>query len=478
MKKLFLLLFIFNYSFSIIEAQHYNLYGLASKGGINGDGVLFRFDPFNGKDSVLFNFDGTNGSSPGCNLILNQNNTIFGTCGYGGSQNDGILFNYNIITENENTIINFTGPNGNIPGGGGVGVVFSNGIFYGTTAFGGIFNAGVIFRYNPISNNDSTVFNFNDTDGATANGGLFVLNDTTFYGMTRSGGLYDYGVIYKFNPITNKEIVLFNFNGNISGGIPQGTFIKDSNGLLYAVTGQLGMYGDGTLISFNPLTNSESTLVNFNGINGKYSFGDLFLATDSLLFGMAEVGGNLNDGVLFSYNVNTNHYNTVLSFDSINGKYPDGGSVVEDTLNKILYGVTYNGGKYNEGVIFSYNIITGKDSVVLNFDGTNGANPFGTLLIVYDTTTGINDIEQKRREVGIYPNPNDGQFILSLSNIKDECSIEIYNVFAENIFTMFLPQNQCRNTINLSGQPNGLYLYRVINENGGLVGSGKVVIEK
>ncbi len=34
------------------------------------------------------------------------------------------------------------------------------------------------------------------------------------------------------------------------------------------------------------------------------------------------------------------------------------------------------------------------------------------------------------------------------------------------------------NEINLSEQPNGVYFYRVIKEDGGLAGDGKVVIEK
>jgi len=32
--------------------------------------------------------------------------------------------------------------------------------------------------------------------------------------------------------------------------------------------------------------------------------------------------------------------------------------------------------------------------------------------------------------------------------------------------------------INLSGQSQGIYLYRVISENGNLLGEGKVIIQK
>ena len=63
--------------------------------------------------------------------------------------------------------------------------------------------------------------------------------------------------------------------------------------------------------------------------------------------------------------------------------------------------------------------------------------------------------------------------------------IEIYNMMGERIYHSFLPHpDSYRDTkgalkqINLSGQPNGIYLYRVVTTDGKLVGDGKFVIEK
>lgn len=482
MKKAILLFFAFHFSFFILNAQRYYLYGEAIAGGQHGNGVLFRFDPFTGKDTALFNFSGSNGNNPERTLNLGQNKILYGACEFGGSENDGVLFSYNLNNNNENTVANFTGTNGSNPGGCGL---IYNGILYGTTGYRGKYQGigGVIFSYNPISNKDSTLFSFNDTDGANTYGGLCILNDTSFYGMGGQGGLYNDGVIYRFNPITNKETVLFNFNGNIDGAYSQGTFIKDSNNLLYGLVAQGGSFGYGTLISFDPSTNKETTLLTFNDTNGGYPFGDLFLATDGLLYGMTAGGGSKNDGVLFSYNVNMNKYTIVLNFDSINGSEPDGGNVIEDTVNKILYGMTLYGGKYNDGAIFSYSLNTGKDSVLFDFDGTNGANPQGTLLLVpYTPEDGVNEIRDKSEDVKVYPNPNNGQFTLFLSKISDADSyrnfnVEIYNVLGEKVYS----QSNILNyplSISLNGQPQGVYLYRVITTNGELVCEGKVVVEK
>ncbi len=476
-----LLFIIYSLLISDSFAQGYKLYGETSQGGINNKGILFSFNPFTEKDSILFNFNGSEGSEPDRYLYLMQNKLIYGVTSYGGSNNDGVFFKYNLLTGIEDSIINFSGLNGSTPASGIVNG--NNGFLYSTTQLGGRYGAGTIFTYNPVSNKDTVVFNFKGDSGRSSEAGLYLLNDTSIYGMTTEGGFYSYGVIYRINPLTNKYTVLYNFHGNSDGAYPQGTFIKDSNGLLYGFTGQLGSGGGGTLFSFNPNTNALSTLVNFNGTNGKYPFGELFLATNGLLYGLTTVGGSKNDGVLFSYNVNTNSYNIVLNFDSINGMLPDGGDVIEDTVNKILYGMTYYGGKYNKGVIFSYNLITNKDSVLLNFNGTNGANPQGTLLMVPDSLLGVNEVRSEREEVKVVPNPNNGRFQLVICNeqLVIKSTVEIYNMLGQEVYSnSYQPiaiSHQLIN-INLSSKPSGIYLYRVITVTGELVGEGKFVIER
>jgi hypothetical protein len=119
MKKLILILFIVHCSLFTAFAQHYYLYGEATAGGIYGKGVLFRFDPFMGKDTTLFNFNGANGSTPSCFLSLDKNKILYSDCTFGGGYSDGVLFSYNLGTGFENTILNFDSSNGAEPGGGG-----------------------------------------------------------------------------------------------------------------------------------------------------------------------------------------------------------------------------------------------------------------------------------------------------------------------------------------------------------------------
>jgi hypothetical protein len=67
---------------------------------------------------------------------------------------------------------------------------------------------------------------------------------------------------------------------------------------------------------------------------------------------------------------------------------------------------------------------------------------------------------------------------LSLSNVNAAYNVEIYNILGEKVYAETLLQSQSNNSINLTGQPSGVYFYRVLDEDGGLVGSGKVVIQK
>ena len=72
-----------------------------------------------------------------------------------------------------------------------------------------------------------------------------------------------------------------------------------------------------------------------------------------------------------------------------------------------------------------------------------------------------------------------------------ECSIcsgqssvvEVYNMLGEKVYSHYKitnPDNyrESNYQIDLSSQPNGVYLYRVITETGDLVGEGKLIIQK
>ncbi|MGP8216088.1 MAG: T9SS type A sorting domain-containing protein [Bacteroidia bacterium] len=93
--------------------------------------------------------------------------------------------------------------------------------------------------------------------------------------------------------------------------------------------------------------------------------------------------------------------------------------------------------------------------------------------------SGINELRAKNEEVRVWPNPNDGKFSIEITNyeLRIKNSVEVYNVLGEKVYSQLLIPNS-QFLINLSNQPAGMYLYRVISETGECIGSGKLVIQK
>jgi hypothetical protein len=110
--------------------------------------------------------------------------------------------------------------------------------------------------------------------------------------------------------------------------------------------------------------------------------------------------------------------------------------------------------------------------------------------IIINLSTGTNEVKGESEKVKVYPNPNNGKFHVFCHSERSEASpdesfgresqpvIEVYSVLGEKVLTETLRSAQGDNIINISTQPNGVYLYRVITNSGTLIGEGKTVVEK
>ncbi len=136
---------------------------------------------------------------------------------------------------------------------------------------------------------------------------------------------------------------------------------------------------------------------------------------------------------------------------------------------------TYNGGYSGDGGQATNAELSHPCGITLDrFDNIYVADDDNQIIRTVNNVTGIAELKQFDR-ISVFPNPNNGNFVLSLVNSNEKYSLEIYNILGAKILAKDLPQRQNYN-INLAGQPNGIYLYRVLKEDEGLVGSGKVII--
>jgi uncharacterized repeat protein (TIGR03803 family) len=143
-------------------------------------------------------------------------------------------------------------PDGNAPYAG---LVYAGGFLYGTTSSGGGQNQGTVFKIDPSTGVETLLYSFTGgTDGGVPYAGL-IYDGGALYGTTYSGGASGQGTLFKVSPKTGAETVLHSFGGT-DGILPKGTLI-DVGGAFYGTTsagGQLsnGSGGAGTVFVFTP----------------------------------------------------------------------------------------------------------------------------------------------------------------------------------------------------------------------------------
>ena len=227
-----------------------NLYGATYSGGAFGDGTVFQLTP-NGDgswtESVLHSFNGGDGREPLSSLIFDAVGNLYGTTYTGGAYGWGTVFK---LTPNgdgswtESVLHSFNHRDGAFPYSS---LTFdAAGNLYGTTASGGYFGVGTVFKLKPNGDGswtESRLHSFNVTDGYAPVAGLIFDAAGNLYGTTQYGGTYNYGVVFRLRPKPAggwRYRVLHEFQDHPSAN-PQAGLVLDQAGDLYGTT-----YGDGT----------------------------------------------------------------------------------------------------------------------------------------------------------------------------------------------------------------------------------------
>jgi len=110
----------------------------------------------------------------------------------------------------------------------------------------------------------------------------------------------------------------------------------------------------------------------------------------------------------------------------------------------------------------------------------------GNLYVVYasysafvqelNCPTGINEINgNNNNQVSVFPNPNHGSFTVAVTNAPKKSYITVFDVLGQNIYQTKLTSDKTE--INLGTQAPGMYLYRVLDENGNAISTGKLIIK-
>ncbi len=365
--------------------------------------------------AVLHTFTGGNdGGNPIAGVTVGGAGTLYGTASQGGINNNGIVFT--MSHESSGWVLKpiheFAGfDDGSMPLAS---VVFGpDGALYGTTDDGGSGGGGTIFRLTPPQTvcksvlcpwDETVLYAFMPGPGGTCPwyGNLIFDRAGNIYGTTYDGGTNDVGAVYELVHSGGSwtETVLHTFSGGNDGSYPQEGLVFDTAGNLYGTTTWGGgneqcLMGCGTVFELSPSNGSwtENVLTNFgSAADGNGPISSLILDQSGNLYGTTTNGGNGGGGTVFELTSSSGQWNFSAIY-TFSGRYDLAFSPTMDAAGN-LYGVTANGGSFGEGMVFK---LTHSNGVWTFSDlhdftgGSDGANPNGFVEIdssgnLYGTT--------------------------------------------------------------------------------------------
>ena len=220
-------------------------YGTTIQGGTNGGndpGVVFKITSA-GSLEVLHSLssDGSEGVGPNATLVERADGRLLGTTTNGGTYGGGTLFSVDKTSGAYKVLYAF--PDYLAGWENGAVVRGPDGAYYGTTRSGSPW--GLVYRVDD-SDAVTNVFSFPNDDIGSPIGSLVVGQDGAFYGQRQSGHIVGIeGAVYRLTP-SGQMTSLHVFTG-VDGDDPAGRLIELPGGRFYGVTRQGGAFNAGTV---------------------------------------------------------------------------------------------------------------------------------------------------------------------------------------------------------------------------------------
>jgi uncharacterized repeat protein (TIGR03803 family) len=341
------------------------VYGMTYTGGVNGNGVIYRYELATAKYSLLHTFgaldaNGANsdGANPGVALTRGPNNVFYGVAQNGGPNGTGTIFKIT-ASGNFTALHAFSAVDANLHNEDGANplrtvVIGTDGNLYGTTRLGGLNTCGpratgcgvawVVTRWGSFG----VLHQFQATEGHAAS--LLQARDGFFYGcavwpfaaagsgtlfrMAPSGGHFE--ILHRFSAV--------DVNGaNADGADCYESLVESDPGVFYASTTYGGPNGNGVVFRYSVAKAGEFEIVhafsasNAAGQNGDGAnpFARLTAGDDGALYSTASYGGAYGNGVV--YRIRNGHFDVLHTFSAtdpatgsnVDGANPDYGVLLD-----------------------------------------------------------------------------------------------------------------------------------------------------
>ena len=252
----------------LIEPITGKLYGVAVGGGAHIEGSLFEYDITTEVITVKASFNNTgNGGNPFGLLLKGADGHLYGTTFEGGDNELGTVYRYNLTTKTITKLVDFDGATmGQNPRSG---LIEVNNVLYGVTVNGGTNDDGVLFEYNLSTNTFAKKMDFdNVSTGRRPFGRLVLGTSTELFGTTFEGGVSDKGTLFKFDISNDTYTKIADFDGLNNGQNPLGALSLNVNGKLYGATNSGGTHDGGLFYELDPTTNAFIVKYEFSLFNG------------------------------------------------------------------------------------------------------------------------------------------------------------------------------------------------------------------
>jgi uncharacterized repeat protein (TIGR03803 family) len=366
----------------------HSVYGMTYDGGANGNGVIYRYELDSGTYTLLHTFsaldaNGYNddGASPGVALTRGRDDVFYGVASYGGKNGNGTLFK--ITASGEFTVLHtFSALDANAHNEDGANplrtvIIGDDGSLYGSTRLGGEHTCGTLPFLNSCgvawrldrSGKFSTIRQFLPSEGHAAS--LTQAWDGFLYGCAvwpatslPSGAPLPSGILYRMASSGDYFEVLYTFSQTDSSGDNKDgadcyePLVETSPGVFYGAATNGGANGNGVVFRYSLAKPHAVEIVHaFSALNaagenadGAYPYARLTVGTDGAMYSTASDGGSYGNGVVYRIGCDGS-FELLHTFSAVNavtgsnadGATPDFGVVFD--RDDGLIGMTDYGGK-------------------------------------------------------------------------------------------------------------------------------------
>ena len=256
---------------SVIEASNGILYGLTGAGGSLNYGVLYQYNLMTNTYSVLQEFDIIpTGAAPHGSMAEAVNGKLYGLNSHGGTNGFGTIFEWDPVGSVFTTKVHLDSINNGYHPYGNL-LSTPSGLMYALSYNGGVTNEGILLEYDPVTNITTKRADFIGPNGRYPYGNLIRATNGKLYGLTFQGGVNDQGTLFEYDIATTTLTKLVDFAAATTGSYPKGDLIESYNGKLYGYTSLGGTLSKGTIFEYDIATNTMAVKLNFDGVTGQFN---------------------------------------------------------------------------------------------------------------------------------------------------------------------------------------------------------------